>query len=85
MSDSQFWFAILMGAAMTGGAMGLFPLVVGLILNRRTLAASGFFATLVAGLVLGIIAAFPMALVFTTLIARDVKKERKSKDEVYSY
>ena len=70
--------AMLTGGFM-GTAMGLFPLIVGWMLDYRKIGMIGFGCSIVAGMILGLIAAFPVTLGFTIYIAKQVKSERKSK------
>jgi hypothetical protein len=85
MSDSSFFMGVLFGALLMGVGMGLFPLVIGLIFKRTSLAIGGFVACVIAGFVLGIIAALPTALGFTAYIAVKARDERKAKIEAYDF
>jgi hypothetical protein len=62
---SEYMVGVFVGAFLIGASMGLFPLILGLIFERKQLAFGGFAACIVAGFILGIIAAFPTALAFS--------------------
>ena len=63
-----YWIGVLFGAAMMGGLCGLMPLLTGMNRSNITLGGIGFVCTLIAGLILGVILALPVAVVFTIII-----------------
>ena len=64
---------IIVGAVLAGIVCGLVPLIFGHVRGEKGLAWGGFAACLVAGLVLGLLLAVPMAIVFTVLIWKNSK------------
>ncbi len=66
--SAAYWFGIFIGGLFIGTLCGLLPLLVGLNKNRQTLAATGFVACLVSGLVLGLLLALPVAVIFTLIL-----------------
>ncbi len=84
--DTTNFLAIaIIAGGVTGGALGLFPLIVGWLLGYRKIGFIGLGCTFVAGMILGMIAGIPVSLGFTVYIANEVKKERKSKVDAYPY
>jgi hypothetical protein len=60
----------IIGAVVTGALCGVVPLVYGLVRREPGLAAGGFAACLVGGLLLGVLLAVPLAALFAWLIWR---------------
>lgn len=83
-SENFLLFAIIVGG-VAGLVVGLFPLIVGLIMNQNRLAVTGIFACGIAGMILGLIAAIPTSLGFTIAIALKARDSRKSKVETYDF
>jgi MFS family permease len=63
-----YWVGIFLGGFVVGALCGLLPLLVGLKKQRRGLALAGWISCVVAGLILGLLLAIPVALVFTVVI-----------------
>jgi len=63
-----FAFGAIVGALVVGALLGLIPLVLGQQLKQTTLGRSGFLACVVAGLILGAIAALPTCIGFCIAI-----------------
>jgi membrane protein implicated in regulation of membrane protease activity len=57
-------------SALVGAVCGLVPLVYGLVRGEIGLAAGGFAACIVSGVVLGVLLAAPVAALFTWLVWR---------------
>ena len=85
METTNFFAIALIAGGITGVALGLFPLIVGWMLGYRKIGLIGFGCAVVAGMILGMIAGIPVSLGFTVYIANEVKKERKSKVDAYSF
>lgn len=75
----------MIGGSIAGGAVGLFPLSIGLILDYQKHGFIAFLCSIIAGAILGLIAAVPVSLGFTIYIANNIKKERKSKNDAYQF
>lgn len=78
MESIAFKVGMVAGALFVGLLTGLVPLIVGLRKNKLGLAAGGFIACIVSGLLLGLILALPCCGIFTFLICRN--KEEKPDD-----
>jgi membrane protein implicated in regulation of membrane protease activity len=61
--------AVIAGA-LVGAVCGLVPLIYGLVRGQTGLAAGGFAACLVGGIMVGVLLAVPMAAAFTWLVWR---------------
>ncbi|GAB5491039.1 MAG: hypothetical protein Phog2KO_12540 [Phototrophicaceae bacterium] len=85
MDTSSLILIGMIGGSIAGGVVGLFPLSVGIILNYKQNGIVAFICSIIAGAILGLIAAVPVSLGFTIYIAKIVKKERKSKTEAYQF
>lgn len=85
MDSSNFVAIAIIAGGLTGAALGLFPLIVGWMLDYRKVGLIGFGCSLVAGMILGMIAGIPVSLGFTIYIAKQVKSERKSKEDAYQF
>ena len=68
-ADPKFG-ALLVAGLIAGLVCGLVPLVYGLMRDRGRLALLGLGASALAGLVLGLILAVPVAAIFAFLIYR---------------
>lgn len=79
MSDTE----LIVGAIAAGIVSGLVPLVFGLVRGEKGLAFGGFAACTVAGLVLGLLLAVPMAIIFTVLIWKN-SKDREARAAAHS-
>ena len=64
---------LIIGAILAGIVCGLVPLIFGHVRKEKGLAWGGFAACIVAGLILGLILAVPMAIIFTVLIWKNSK------------
>ncbi len=62
------WIGVLFGGFFVGAICGILPLVFALKKERRGLAIASWVSCVVAGLVLGIILALPVAIIFTIVI-----------------
>jgi Zn-dependent protease with chaperone function len=60
----------IIGATVAGAICGLVPLVYGLARGETGLGLAGFAACLIAGVVLGVLLAVPLAALFAWLIWR---------------
>jgi hypothetical protein len=60
-------------AIVAGVVCGLVPLIFGLVRGETGLAWGGFGACIVAGFLLGLLLALPMAIIFTVLIWKNSK------------
>ena len=65
---------LLLAGLIAGVICGLVPLIYGLMRDRRQLALLGFGASALAGLVLGLILAIPVAGIFVYLIYRSTRQ-----------
>ncbi len=65
---------LLVAGLIAGIICGLVPLIYGLMRDRRQLALLGFGASALAGLVLGLILAIPVAGIFVFLIYRSTRE-----------
>lgn len=79
MDPSQLTFTqwVLVGAGL-GLVVGLAPLIAGFIKGNLKIGALGFVASIVAGAVLGLLLAVPVAAVFTWLAVRKPKQPSES-------
>ncbi len=68
---------MIIGAVLAGIVCGLIPLIFGLVRGEKGLAWGGFGACIVAGFLLGILLALPMAIVFTVLIWKNSKDHQR--------
>jgi Zn-dependent protease with chaperone function len=68
--------AIAIGSAM-GLVCGLVPLTFGLTRDEKGLAWGGFGACVLAGAMLGLLLAIPMAIVFTVLIRNNSRRSER--------
>jgi hypothetical protein len=66
----------IIAAFVVGIVCGLVPLIYGLKTGQTGLAIGGFAASIVGGLILGIVLALPVAALFTWLIHRNARKAR---------
>ncbi len=71
---------LLVAGLIAGIICGLIPLIYGLMRDRRQLALLGFGASAVAGLVLGLILAIPVAGIFVFLIYRSTHERGRSRE-----
>jgi hypothetical protein len=67
-NSPEYAFAVLLGSLIAGVICGLWPLCVGLSLNRPIMAVIGFFTCIPCGYLLGCLLALPVAFVFKLLI-----------------
>jgi len=82
MADLQTaWWLGLFGAVgaglMTGAMSGLIPLLFGEYSDQRSLGRKAFLFSVLAGLILGIVAALPVALGFTVAIVWEKRARRR--------
>ena len=71
MENSQqfgFWIGVLFGGFVAGAICGILPLVFALKKRRRGLAIASWISCVIAGLILGVILALPVAIIFTIII-----------------
>jgi hypothetical protein len=64
----------MIGAVAAGGLCGLVPLVYGLARGETRLGLCGFAACLIAGVLLGVLLAVPLAALFAWLIWRQSRE-----------
>jgi hypothetical protein len=67
---------LIIGAILAGIVCGLVPLIFGHVKGEKGLAWGGFAACIVAGFILGLLLAVPMAIVFTVVIWKNSKEQR---------
>jgi phosphotransferase system glucose/maltose/N-acetylglucosamine-specific IIC component len=72
--DETLLSFMLIGAA-AGMVAGAVPAIVGALMSRLWLGIIGFLACAVAGAILGLLLAVPVAAVFTWLIVRKTNKK----------
>ena len=70
-----FTFSVIIGSILSGAIVGAIPAICGAIKHKIGLAIGGFFACLVASLLLGLILSVPTCAVFLFLI---FKKEKST-------
>jgi hypothetical protein len=75
---------VIVGAIVAGVVCGLVPLIVGLTRGEKGLAWGGFVSCIIGGFVLGLIAAVPLAIIFTVLIVKNSKVQR-ARDQQAAY
>ena len=75
---------VIVGAIVAGVICGVVPLIVGLTRGETGLAWGGFVSCIVGGFVLGLIAALPLAIIFTVLIVKNSKVQR-ARDQQAAY
>ena len=71
-----FTFGAIIGSIISGAAVGAVPAICGAIKHRLGLAIGGFFACLVASLLLGLILSVPTCAVFLFLIFNKTKTHK---------
>ena len=71
--DAVYLISVIIGGLTAGFFCGLFPLVVGLKRDLGSWAVGGFLVSIVAGVLLGVLAAAPAAFVFCVMIDRKSK------------
>ena len=67
-------YAVLLNAGI-GFALGLVPLIIGLVKGKRRYGILGLIVSTIGGAVLGIILAIPSVIIFTWLILGRTKVE----------
>lgn len=67
--DNSFYAGVIWGSLIIGGLCGLLPLLVGTARKKKGLAVGGFTACVIMGFISGIVAALPVAIIFTVIIA----------------
>ena len=73
--NTAFQIGVWVGAFAVGALTGLAPLIAGIKKNKTGLAAGGFFACVICGLILGLILALPCCGVFMYLILKKDPEE----------
>ena len=68
-----FTFGVIIGSILSGAVVGAVPAICGAIKHKIGLAIGGFFACLVASLLLGLILSVPTCAVFLFLIFKKGK------------
>ncbi len=61
-----------------GFLFGAFPLIAGLLLKNRKYGIWGFIGSIIGGAFLGLFLSFPIALIFTWLILRNMTPKESS-------
>lgn len=67
-NNIAYTIGAFIGGAIAGALCGLAPLLVGNSRGQQQLGLIGFISCVVAGLLLGLLLAVPVALVFTIVI-----------------
>ena len=83
--SSEFFWAAVFGGSIAGALMGLFPLIIGFMLERGNSALIGFFWSIGAGMILGVIGAFPVSLGVCIYIANKERQERLKRKRMPQY
>ena len=73
-----FTFGAIIGSIISGAAVGAVPAICGAIKHKLGLAIGGFFACLVASLLLGLILSVPTCAVFLFLIFKKTKNAQNN-------
>ena len=77
-----FTLGAIIGSIISGAIVGAVPAVCGAIKNKLGLAIGGFFACLVASLLLGLILSVPTCAVFLFLIFKNKKRAENNSQNV---
>lgn len=75
-----FMFGAIIGSIMSGAIVGAIPAICGAIKHKIGLAVGGFFACLVASILLGLILSVPTCAVFMFFIFKKPKQKNDNEE-----
>jgi hypothetical protein len=83
--DSNYLIIAIIAGGIAGFVVGLFPLIIGHVLDQKRLGVTGIITCVICGFILGLLLAVPVALGFTVAIAIKSRNKRKKKVDVYDF
>ncbi len=76
----SFMFGAIIGSIISGAIVGAIPAICGAIKHKIGLAVGGFFACLVASILLGLILSVPTCAVFMFFIFKKPKQKNDNEE-----